>query len=111
MQYRDMDKYIAAIEQQQFPVGMAFKSAGDITTPSIVKAAFDKGVLVRRTLPLHFDQLIPLFEEWQRRGLASLSGEYLSLTLAGQFWSVTMAQILIKVIAQLDAQHLEAGVA
>lgn len=111
MQYRDMDKYIDAIEQQQFPVGMAFKSVGDITTPSIVKAAFDKGVLVRRTLPLHFDQLIPLFEEWQRRGLASLNGEYLSLTLAGQFWSVTMAQILIKVIAQLDAQHLEAGVA
>ena len=33
---------------------------------------------------------MPLFEAWQRHGLARLSAERLALTLAGRFWNVNL---------------------
>lgn len=101
MQSRDMDKYIEAVEQQQYPAAMAFQSIGSGEDVSVIKAAFDRGVLSQPQLPHYFDALRPLFEVWQARGLVELQGQYLSLTLAGQFWSVTLAQNLIKALGEL----------
>lgn len=103
MQYRDMDKYIEAVEQQKYPSAMALRSGANAKETSIIKAAFDRGVLSQRELPVYFELLQPLFEIWQTRGLARLENHYLSLTLAGQFWSVTLAQNVIKAISSLAA--------
>ncbi len=100
MQHRDMEQYIDAIEKGSFPVGMAFNTIDDQGIASTIKAAFDRGVLTRRELKHHFDALVPLFERWQQRGLVTLDHNYLTLTLAGQFWAVTLAQNAINVIAQ-----------
>ncbi|GAB3514674.1 hypothetical protein GCM10027342_00550 [Photobacterium alginatilyticum] len=40
----------------------------------------------------------PLFAIWQRNGLVNLEGDYLLLTLAGEFWSVSLAQAMIEVL-------------
>lgn len=100
MQFRDMEKYIEAVNANQFAAGMAFHSAANAPLVNTIKAAFDRGVLGATNLPKGlFDSLMPLFEAWQNNGLVRVSHGYLSLTLAGQFWSVTLAQNLIQVIS------------
>jgi len=105
MQHRDMDKYITAINQQQFPVMGAMYSASDAPVTSVVKSAFDRGVLSRMQLDsvanfTLFEALRPLFLAWQQNGLVELDGDYMVLTLAGQFWSTTLAQNLIQTMQQ-----------
>ncbi|WP_084884901.1 heme anaerobic degradation radical SAM methyltransferase ChuW/HutW [Vibrio sp. qd031] len=109
MQHRDMDAYISAVNSNSFPVGMAFQSPIGHQSSNTVKAAFDRGVLRRSELGhtsegLLFDALLPLFEAWQQRGLVNLEEHALSLTLAGQFWSVTLAQNLISTMARCTSK-------
>ncbi|GAD88600.1 HutW protein [Vibrio halioticoli NBRC 102217] len=105
MQYRDMDKYIAAGEANEFAAAMAFHRSPNAHIESIIKAAFDRGVLSANALPKGmFERLQPLFQAWKKNGLVELSSGYLSLTLAGQFWSVTLAQNLIQVVSSNQAQ-------
>ncbi|GAM57886.1 radical SAM family protein HutW [Vibrio ishigakensis] len=100
MQFRDMEKYIEAVNTNQFAAGMAFQSASNAALVNTIKAAFDRGVLSASSLPQGlFESVMPLFEAWTKNGLAIVSNGYLSLTLAGQFWSVTLAQNLIQVIS------------
>ncbi|GAM76255.1 radical SAM family protein HutW [Vibrio ishigakensis] len=100
MQFRDMEKYIEAVNANQFAAGMAFQSASNAALVNTIKAAFDRGVLSASSLPQGlFESVMPLFEAWTKNGLAIVSNGYLSLTLAGQFWSVTLAQNLIQVIS------------
>lgn len=101
MQMRDMDKYIEAVEQQHYPAAMAFRSAEHAGLFNSIKAAFDRGVLKQSDLPSYFQQLQPLFAQWQKHGLVDVNEQYLTLTLAGQFWSVTLAQNLVRVMSLL----------
>jgi oxygen-independent coproporphyrinogen-3 oxidase len=48
-----------------------------------------------------FQYLSPLFAVWQQHGLVTLCENKLQLTLAGQFWSVTLAQACIHVLQSL----------
>jgi putative heme utilization radical SAM enzyme HutW len=105
MQSSDMGIYIEAIKDKQFPVAGIMRSGISSALNSEVKSAFDRGVLSRR----HFDAvahyplyqaLMPLFKAWYKNGLAEVNNDYLLLTLAGQFWSTTMAQNLIGTIQE-----------
>lgn len=111
MQTRDLDSYIQSISEANYPVPMLFRASCNHGINSCIKAAFDRGVLSSKALDLAagtgiFVAVKPLFEAWQQNGLVTLSStpvteegcEYLKLTLAGQFWSVTMSQILIAVL-------------
>lgn len=103
MHTRDMDTYIEAIKNRAFPIGMAVYAPATRDISAEIKSAFDSGVLSKYRLDTVyggalFEPLLPLFSEWQRNGLVQLENEYLSLTVAGQFWSVTLAQNLIQVI-------------
>lgn len=53
--------------------------------------------------------LEPLFEQWRANGLVYYAGGVLSLTTAGQFWAVTLAQALIEGIELLEAAQDETG--
>lgn len=100
MQHRDMEKYIEAVQNTQFAAAMAFECAPNASLVNSIKADFDRGVLSAKSLPNGlFDSVMPLFEAWQENGLAKVNRQYLVLTLAGQFWSVTLAQNLIQVIS------------
>lgn len=105
MHHRTLDAYIESIRKQEFPVGMVFKSSDSKEVTSAIKWSFDKGVVSRRYFleKLGYDLFsfaIPLFEAWQKNGLVELKPDYVKLTLAGQFWSVNLAQILIKLIEE-----------
>lgn len=103
MQHRDMDKYIEAIQQKNFPVGMVMRSSPDRAITSYVKSVMDRGVLSKKGLNTvaegaFFEGLRPLFMAWHQNGLIRLSEDYVELTLAGEFWATTLAQNLIQVI-------------
>ncbi|MGC9491181.1 heme anaerobic degradation radical SAM methyltransferase ChuW/HutW [Vibrio genomosp. F10] len=109
MQLRDMDQYIKAIEDQRFPVAGAMNVPPNAAIESAIKSHFDRGVLSKANLdsvanfPV-FDALIPLFKAWQKNGLVEVSQQYVELSLAGQFWSTTLAQNTIQVIRPLFNQ-------
>lgn len=110
MQPRTLEEYTDAIKNRQFPV--AFLSHMSPLSPifAVIKAGFDKGLLQSKALDDIagkgvFSVLMPLFLEWEKRGLVTVTqtdkqGIYLSLTLAGQFWNVTLSQALIRVLQQ-----------
>ncbi len=107
MQHRTLESYINAITQQQHSVAMLFKQSPSAHIHSAIKAAFDHGVLSKSSLIKHvnfdlFTHCLPLFKQWQQHGLVLIKGDYLTLTVAGQFWSVTLAQNLITAI---DLHH------
>ncbi|UJF17336.1 heme anaerobic degradation radical SAM methyltransferase ChuW/HutW [Vibrio sp. SS-MA-C1-2] len=122
MQSREMESYIKSIKEKQHPVMGAMKSRDNDPIIKYIKSAFDHGVmsgvmlnnvtnqtlsqLIENTQPLNvpncalYRSLQPLFDKWQQNGLAINQDNYLSLTLAGQFWSTTLAQSLISVLQQ-----------
>ncbi|WP_087017985.1 heme anaerobic degradation radical SAM methyltransferase ChuW/HutW [Thaumasiovibrio subtropicus] len=107
MQTRKMEDYIAAINADQYPVPMMMRAAPGGELTSYVKAAFDRGVVAKRTLNLIvnedlFGRLMPLFQAWEKNGLVKLTEGYVTLTLAGQFWNVTLAQAMIRTIGMLN---------
>ena len=49
----------------------------------------------RLNLPLA-ELAAPVAEQWRQAGLLEADGPWLNLTVAGLFWQVTMAHLLIK---------------
>ncbi|WP_163390645.1 heme anaerobic degradation radical SAM methyltransferase ChuW/HutW [Enterovibrio norvegicus] len=111
MQTRDMETYITAINESRYPVTMMTMAPANKAVAAEVKSAFDAGVVAEHKLDKvagkgTFSALIPLFEAWEKNGLVYLERSdaefahrgYVKLTLAGQFWAVTLAQNLIEVI-------------
>ncbi|ELR67730.1 Radical SAM family protein HutW [Photobacterium marinum] len=103
MQHRNLDAYINSVKAREIPLAMMTKSSPQAALHSEIKASFDRGFLSAKELIAKFNQDIfsycrPLYEIWQRNGLVKVEGDYLSLTLAGTFWSVTLAQAMIEVL-------------
>lgn len=107
MQHRRLDAYLSAIKQGQVPVAMMMQQASNNTTTLAIKSAFDRGVMHSADMAQQagwdvFGYCLPLFTAWQHHGFIKLDnvagGHQLSLTLAGQFWAVTLAQAMITVI-------------
>ena len=111
MQHRTLDSYMESIKQGQLPIAMMTKQSSLEPIFSTLKASFDSGVVRRSTLPTFlgqdtFDYLKPLFSRWEKNGLVELSENYLSLTIAGSFWAVSLAQSVIQVLnAEYQAMH------
>ncbi|KXI22509.1 heme anaerobic degradation radical SAM methyltransferase ChuW/HutW [Photobacterium sanguinicancri] len=110
MQHRTLDAYIEAINAGHTPVAMMTKTPASAVLNSVIKASFDRGVLSRTQLQSAaqydvFEACLPLFKAWQKNGLVILEDDYLSLTLAGQFWSVTLAQGMLQVVQQTANQQ------
>lgn len=111
MQHRTLDSYMESIKQGQLPIAMMTKQSSLEPIFSTLKAGFDSGVVRRSTLPSFmgqdtFDYLKPLFAHWEKNGLVELSEDYLSLTIAGSFWAVSLAQSVIQVLnAEYQAMH------
>lgn len=106
MQSRNIEHYVDAIGNAQFPVmGVTQDTSGLAHLFGAVKSAFDHGVLAQRTLdqcagfPL-YSASETLFSAWQEHGLVNYDQAYLTLTLAGQFWATTLAQNYIRLLQQ-----------
>ncbi|QIA63696.1 heme anaerobic degradation radical SAM methyltransferase ChuW/HutW [Vibrio astriarenae] len=113
MQTRNMEDYIQAIEADQYPVAMLMLADANREITSCIRAAFDRGVLSKQVLNHTagwdiYSAAMPLFEKWQTNGLVKVDGDYIALTLAGEFWNVNLAQNLINTASSLNQSHIAA---
>ncbi|MCG9629758.1 heme anaerobic degradation radical SAM methyltransferase ChuW/HutW [Vibrio sp. Isolate30] len=111
MQHRTLETYMDSVKRGELPIAMMTKQSELEPIFSSLKAGFDSGVVRRSLLPTFmgqdtFDYLKPLFSHWQNNELVQLSEDYLTLTNAGSFWAVTLAQSVIQI---LNAEYFEAN--
>lgn len=118
MQHRTLDKYFADIEKGVAPTAIMMKQATNTATIMAIKSAFDRGVVSDKALEQQagwdvFTYCQPLFKAWQQHGFVELNRaggyHYLSLTLAGQFWAVTLAQAMIKIVNKVNITSMQAA--
>ncbi|HAS4581712.1 heme anaerobic degradation radical SAM methyltransferase ChuW/HutW [Vibrio cholerae] len=103
MQHRQLDTYLDAMKNGQPLVAMMARQHEYEPLFAALKAGFDSGVIAKQRLPKFyhhqtFDWLKPLFLRWQQIGLVEVDQDYLTLTTAGRFWSVSLAQACIQVL-------------
>ncbi|EKF9485455.1 heme anaerobic degradation radical SAM methyltransferase ChuW/HutW [Vibrio cholerae] len=103
MQHRQLDTYLDAMKNGQPLVAMMARQHEYEPLFAALKAGFDAGVIAKQRLPKFyhhqtFDWLMPLFLRWQQIGLVEVEQDYLTLTTAGRFWSVSLAQACIQVL-------------
>lgn len=103
MQHRQLDTYLDAMKNGQPLVAMMARQHENEPLFAALKAGFDSGVIAKQRLPKFyhhqtFDWLKPLFLRWQQIGLVEVEQDYLTLTTAGRFWSVSLAQACIQVL-------------
>ncbi|KJY82838.1 coproporphyrinogen III oxidase [Vibrio galatheae] len=103
MNHRTLDTYMNAIKSGDSVVAMMTKQHALEPIFAALKAGFDRGVVSRAMMPefgacSSYDYLLPLFNHWQEKGLLQVQGDYFSLTMAGQFWAVSLAQACIQVL-------------
>ncbi|MGY3894733.1 heme anaerobic degradation radical SAM methyltransferase ChuW/HutW [Aeromonas enterica] len=71
--------------------GMVMEKNPNALMDGLLRGALDSGWLTLDRLPASLRaHLLPLFEAWQRHGLATLTPARLELTLAGRFWNVNL---------------------
>ncbi len=109
MHTRDIDLYVKAIEQENYPVAMVTQQPENQGLSAEIKSGFDAGMLAEKIFnrvskKTRFSAFMPLFNKWQENGLVKINGDedtesrYLTLTTAGQFWAVTLTQNLLGVL-------------
>ncbi|MEL7292600.1 MAG: heme anaerobic degradation radical SAM methyltransferase ChuW/HutW [Pseudomonadota bacterium] len=103
MNHRTLNTYIEAMKSNQSTVAMLSKQHPLEPVFAALKSGFDSGFLAKRLMPSvfgvnAFDYLAPLFGVWQEKGLVQIEQHKLSLTLAGRFWAVSLAQASIEVL-------------
>ena len=113
MLHRTLDDYYAAIDKGEKPVMGVVAPNALYKAFGVAGAAFDLGYLNLNTMDnsgFEFSrQCKPLFDEWVSNGLAERSGDYLNLTLAGQFWAVNMNQGLQQYMLELTGEAADSG--
>ncbi|WP_461535665.1 heme anaerobic degradation radical SAM methyltransferase ChuW/HutW [Spongorhabdus nitratireducens] len=103
MLHRSLEPYLKMVANDTKP--LMFMSHPSPLKPllNIFGAGFDLGWLDLNAISLVGEQLgysniidhcKPLFAAWEQNGLVERCGRYLNLTLAGQFWNVTLSQAL-----------------
>ncbi|EMB50628.1 coproporphyrinogen III oxidase [Vibrio mimicus] len=115
MQHRQLSTYLDAMQNGQPLVAMMARQHACEPLFAALKSGFDSGVVAKQRLPKFnhhstFDWLMPLFLRWQSVGLVEVEHEYLTLTTAGRFWSVSLAQACIQVLIH-SYQHQQQRIA
>lgn len=88
---RDLALWHEALASGVRAPGMVMGRNPNAHIDGLLRGALDTGWLALARLPAPLrEQLMPLFQAWQRHGLAALMEERLELTLAGRFWNVNL---------------------
>ncbi len=95
-----LDKYTAAIESGVKPVASMlaypeFKPLINRITGELEAGHLNLANLERQFRPDITELFRPLLTQWEQAGLIEMKDGWISLTLAGQFWQVNLAQALI----------------
>lgn len=88
---RDLALWHEALAAGVRAPGMVMGRNPDARIDGLLRGALDTGWLALDRLPAPLrSHLLPLFQAWQRHGLAELGAARLELTLAGRFWNVNL---------------------
>ncbi|MCH7373866.1 heme anaerobic degradation radical SAM methyltransferase ChuW/HutW [Aeromonas sp. MR19] len=88
---RDLALWHEALAGDVRAPGMVMGKNPNALMDGLLRGALDSGWLTLARLPAPLRaHLLPLFEAWQRHGLATLTQARLELTLAGRFWNVNL---------------------
>ena len=105
MNHRALPAYYQMIDRGMKPIMGMTQSIGNRALLATVGSGFDRGWLELSALNRAggdgmSEHCMKLFAAWQDNGLATIHHDILDLTLAGQFWNVTMHQALINFLEQ-----------
>ncbi len=103
---RDYGGWLEEIGQGRKPVARLMLAPAHAVLARSLAQEFDGGRInltrLGRALSLPLRELAgPIVEQWARAGLLRIDGEWLDLDVAGYFWQVTMAQLLIRFFNQI----------
>ena len=110
MLQRTLTGYYQALDAGQKPIMMMTRSTEHKPLTSMIGAGFDRGWLALEQLDTAAQTSLsnhcqPLFKAWQNNGLITRNHGILELTLAGQFWNVTLHQALLNYLKQFPFKN------
>ncbi len=97
---RDIKSYIERIDRGEKPLMFMMAPPDDYELYSDIIGQMDRGMLnllwLKTAYGVDLEEMMePVFNEWKRKGLIEINGDYLDLTLAGQFWYVNLTQAIL----------------
>ncbi|WP_211825476.1 heme anaerobic degradation radical SAM methyltransferase ChuW/HutW [Kistimonas asteriae] len=113
MMHRSLEPYFGMIAAGRKPI-MAMTAPKPMRQlHNVIGGGFDLGWLdmkrIQRTIGYDVaTHCAPLFDAWVNNGLAEYKGDFLELTLAGQFWNINMNQGLIHYMEASPFEELAA---
>ncbi|MBW8191583.1 heme anaerobic degradation radical SAM methyltransferase ChuW/HutW [Neiella marina] len=108
MQPRDIEPWQQALDDQQWPVAMMMAKSPNHLLDAALVGACDRGHLTASAIGhARYKAAGPLFLKWQQHGLAQCHSDGVRLTMAGQFWSVNLANGMLQYLNQ-NQQAVEA---
>ncbi len=99
-QERDYKKYMQRVAQGEKPLAMLMRPRPNAVLANCLSRQLELGYMnlahtsKEAGAPVH-KVFAPLLEQWERAGLLTRNGDWIDLTLAGQFWQVNLTQALI----------------
>ncbi|WP_411991773.1 heme anaerobic degradation radical SAM methyltransferase ChuW/HutW [Agarivorans sp. DSG3-1] len=109
MQTRDIEAWKAGIQQHNWAFEQLSLPAENAELKAAITSACDKGIISAKVLPNGhelFAHCLPLFEAWQKNGLVNKEDNSVKLSLAGQFWSVNLANAMTSYLQQYPLREL-----
>jgi oxygen-independent coproporphyrinogen-3 oxidase len=99
----DLTAYIDAVAAGRKPLAMGYAGDGDGPLYRDIASQMELGYCNLQDLGARhgrdlFRMLGPVVNQWEEAGLIRTDSGCLSLTLAGEFWAVNLAQILIDIL-------------
>lgn len=97
---RQLDRWHEMVAQKQKPVTFLTRPSAHWHLMKTISSEMESGAINMHRLAQRFETPIepiarPLLEQWGDAGLLVKHGDWYHHTVAGQFWHVTMAQLLV----------------
>lgn len=111
MNYRSLPEYIEAIAQGRKPIQFMtgpqdhYAFIGDVMR-HMEGMYLDGRELARKWDVNVVEELRPVLEIWQEKGLVTLDGNVMRMTWAGQFWHDNLIQAVTEMIAMLNREDV-----
>ena len=109
MNQSDIAAWRESVEAGRKPLAMAVLPAPRWKLCKAVTEGMERGALNLSALESEFDEPLcdicrPVLEQWERAGLVTWAGDFLVLTVAGQFWQVNLNQLLLDYLKHAPGQ-------
>jgi oxygen-independent coproporphyrinogen-3 oxidase len=107
---RDIKSYIERIDKAEKPLMVMIVQHEDYGLHSSIVGQMDSGTVNLLKLKTDYgvdlkDIMEPVFNEWKRKGLIEINGDYLDLTIAGQFWYVNLTQAILDWLVMMKDEN------